>query len=286
MTPTLRLEADGLEPLVFDEYDGWIVRAMDQGAPIVREDAYDNPGSDGSTDFTRLHGARNITVQIDVFPDLDEQDLWERRNRLKAFTLPRRRPRLVFVWPDRPAQQATVRYGDLSDPIDQLTHAAITTQWVVPSGILESVDELTDSVLAAGPSTQTGLAFPIEFPIAWEPAAVSGAGGVVNDGTADVWPLLRLYGPCDGPSISNVTTGQEMTFANTLTIAAGDFLELDSAAKTVRYNGNANDSRYGDVDFATSEWWPLQPGVNEIRYAPDSFSGPAQAQVVWRHGWL
>ena len=285
MIPEIRLEADGLDPLDLNPTDGWVISAFDPGAPIIRENTYDQPSGDGSTDFTNWFGARNITLSV-ALSAASTEEVWVMRNQLRAFTSPRLRPILYFTWPGQVEQRFVIRGSNISDTIDNMDVAELTVQWVVPSGIAEAAVQKTRTFLVTGAGSDTGLVLPLVFPLIWNEAPVAGAATVDNIGTAPVWPLIRMYGPCDGPSLENETAGAVLTFDPSMTINAGDFLEVNAATRTVRYNGNENDSRYGDLDFVVSEWWPLLPGVNELRYEPSSHTDPAQAQVVWRHGWI
>ena len=49
------------------------------------------------------------------------------------------------------------------------------------------------------------------------------------------------------------------------------------------FDGLAASSRYGWLDFTTSEWWTLPPGLSTIAYTADVSSSPSQMVLTWHH---
>lgn len=108
---------------------------------------------------------------------------------------------------------------------------------------------------------------------------------ITNPGAVAVPWLARIYGPCTNPRLYNDTTGEGLllTANGGLTLAAGQYAELDAAARTITVGGS---SRYDRLDVAASDWWALVPGDNVIRLQPDLFSAGCVAEVDWRPAWL
>lgn len=284
-TPVVRLEADGLETLYLDNSAGIDVVTLDPGDPEIRAVMSDAPDSDGTVDTTAFLGARVITAELHC-----DRATWATRQLLRSYTSPKRRPTLFLqMGADAPEQQVTVRGSRFSD-----NHGAawfgggqmtITVQWVAPLGILESV-ELHEATARAGESPTTdGLAFPISFPLAWPSADPAGSTAVINAGTADAYPTIRIYGPCEGPAIENITQSRALVFTE-LEVLAGEYVEIDTRAKTIRYLSDPTDSRYDNLDFPTSRWWTLSPGLNVIRFFPDVYTAPSLAVITHRDAWL
>jgi hypothetical protein len=284
--PTVRLEADGLDPLDLSDESGWFGVVLDVGDPTTREVVEDAPDADGTIDSTSLIGSRPVTLQVVAFPEVES--LWTMRQRLKAFTDPRRRPIMYVQFdPAAPRQRVMLRRSRLTDPYRWDETADLVVSWVAPYGILESAEHHAAVAAASGDGTDSGLVAPIVAPFSLNASAVAGAVEVVNAGTAHAYPVIRLYGPSTaGGELVNDATGLALVFGSGFDIDAGDFVEIDFRAKTIRYNADPADSRYDGLEFGVSRWWTLQPGAQRIRWAPATFTPPAQAVIYWRDAWL
>lgn len=181
-----------------------------------------------------------------------------------------------------PAVQVTGRWRRRSLPTDrqralgQLTRVAL--QFYAPDPRLYDAAE---TVLTTGPgaSTSGGLAPPLTPPLT---PSGSGSGGqvqAVNAGNTATRPLLRVDGPAPGFDLLQLTTGRALRYRQAL--AAGDFVVIDTDARTVLLNGTA--SRRSALSGA---WWDLPPGVSDVRYLP---TGPAVGSAFtmrFRSAWL
>lgn len=140
-------------------------------------------------------------------------------------------------------------------------------------------------VASLSPSGAVGGGFSslLTSPLGSSATAV-GALAVTNAGSTDTWPLLKITGPCSNPNVINGTAdGRGLYFIYTL--AAGEYLTIDTnpRRRTVKLNGEAN--RYNAVDWTRSAWWALEPGVNTLNLGFSSYSAPAALEVTWRDAW-
>ena len=286
----LRLEAPGLAPLILDS--GPIIGArLDLGDAITREVVEVASDADGTIDTTALIGARVVTLEATISPAAatDGASRWALTQRLRAFTSPRLRPELYMRFSeDDPELVVTMRrsqFSDLWEP-QRGQRSRVTVQWVAPYGILESAELHTATVNASGSPGGLGREYDLDFDRDYPADAPSGSVEVTNAGTIDAYPVLRLYGPwADETSIENLETGKALVFDG-LTVAAGDFLEIDTRAKTILLNGDTSDSRFQYLVFPDSQWWTLIPGAQRIRFQSETFTAPAQAQIRWRDAYL
>lgn len=108
-----------------------------------------------------------------------------------------------------------------------------------------------------------------------------GAGtlAVVNGGTAPTYPRLRIFGPVVDPVVRNETTDRVISLS--LSLAAGDYVDIDHHARTVVLNGQA--SRYSTL--VSADFWPLEPGSNSLRYSALAPTA-SYLEVAWRDAWL
>jgi hypothetical protein len=116
-------------------------------------------------------------------------------------------------------------------------------------------------------------------------SAPSSSQGVSTGNAAAQW-TAALYGPCAGPALANDTTGLTLEFTSGLVLAPGEFIQLDSATRTAVRNGDPSQPVTGNLSFDTSSWWLMQPGVNVIRYYPDSAGAGSVAQLSFRNSWI
>lgn len=103
-----------------------------------------------------------------------------------------------------------------------------------------------------------------------------------NRGIEDTPPVITLYGPMVNPLIQNFTTGEIIKLD--ITIAAGDFIVIDTRSATVLLNNS--ESRYSAVDFIATDWWMLEPGLNDVRLSTSSVGTGASLTLQWRDAWV
>jgi hypothetical protein len=281
--PVVRLEAAGLDPLELDPYQGYVVTALDLGYPTVRTVVQDAPDADGTIDTTSFVGARYVNANITLNPVAATKE--QMRARLRAFMSPKLRPTMFVALDGEAEKQLTLRASLWSNLIQNPAYATVAAQWAAPYGILESADQHSATVLATGQGVEGGRVYDLEYDRTYIGGTVIGETIISNAGDADAYPLIRMYGPATDPTLRNVTQDRALVFTG-LTIGAGEFVELDTRAKTIRYQGDPTDSRYSTLDFPASSWWTLSPGLNTIRFLPATYTAPAQAELVWRDAWI
>jgi len=281
---TFRLERDGIAPLILDAQNGWHVRGADFGFPTVREVVDGRPQADGTDDRTRHFGSRLVSLDL-----LARGERQQRIDQLSPFLVPNARAYLYF--PVGPFERRILLRGRdrLATYTRNTGKQAILAQWDAPNGTMETAVEQSATALASDP-VEPGFTFDLTFPLLFPLSTPVGATIVTTVGNALCPPILRLFGPCVNPRIENVADldefGAAKRLAFNITLAAGDYLEVDVRERTVLLNGLRTQNRYSTLDFATSTWWTLQPGQNLVRYFPQTFSGDARAVIAFRCQFL
>lgn len=111
--------------------------------------------------------------------------------------------------------------------------------------------------------------------------SVNGAAvNVTNGGDVATWPKLRIYGAVTDPILKNNTTTKQVKLVGT--IADGDYIEVDTnplRRSVLLDDGTVKVAMY---DAATSEMFPLEPGVNAIECDGTSPGGNAKLVVYHR----
>lgn len=275
----MRLELDGLEPLeLCDDRDGdLVVGSWELTFPDVRSVTESRPGADGETDRSAYFGARALNLQVRVHPTNRQAIV----DRLRAFCHPSSRP--WFFWDEGNGERRIqLRADGHTAPISSPSGLNYGVSWRCPSPFAEAADP-TVSVIAPA-VTAGGFSFPFSFPIVF-PAGGGGAVAVDNAGNMPAQWVARIFGPCDDPILTNETTGESVGFSG-LTIAAGDYVEIDSTNHTVYVNGLSSASRYHLLDLTTLSWFRIRPGSTLIVFTATSPGATAQAEITFRSTYL
>lgn len=279
----IRLE-DGATTLDLSDVDnGAHVDTIVLGPAPPRPVVESRTGADGVRDTTSLHGAGVVTLSGTI----KETGVLSRTNVLDSllrFCRLSSRPYLYFAEEGEPERRVLLRADARSVPFRRPGSALFSLSWAAPDGIAEAATASSMTV-AATPDIVAGRMYDLTYDRSYPDSPGIGVVTVTNDGTANAWPVVELHGPCVGPQIENQTTGQRMLFPG-LVLLSGEFLELDMRARTARLGGAANQSRLEWLDFAESEWFPLVPGANDLRFYPETDNGGAEAVIDWRDAWL
>lgn len=124
-----------------------------------------------------------------------------------------------------------------------------------------------------------GAAIPAAIPFSIATGG-SGAEVIANDGNGEAFPVIRIYGALQNPSITNETTGESLSIVYTL-LSSTDYIEIDMYNRTVLLNGVTNIMQY-----VSGDWWALQPGDNTIKLTASSNTVDAHADIEYRDAYL
>lgn len=264
------IDGDGVEWWVTKE-DGWST------GPGVRLELADRPQRDGSFDARSFRSARVVTLAgTAIAPDRDTRE--RAKDRLAA-VLADGSALTEFVVQERTvSRRALVRLSDGTKVTDR---NPVSFDWSIqltapdPFRYGTSLHQLTCGLPRPGP----GITFPLKFPLVFG-QSVDGSLGLGNAGTATVWPVWTITGPCTEPVIRNDSTGEQLAFA--LSLFPGDVLTVDAAARTVFLGGA---SRRGAL-LPRSSWFGLPPGNTTISF--DAFDDTASGTlaVSWCDAWI
>lgn len=258
-----------------------VCSSWDLGSPQTRESVADRPGADGSIDRTQYTGPRSVSFDLVVFGDATAS-AYTYVERLAAMTHPGQRPRLR-IQRDIVGSVGQTWEMELRGNPYSLTYARaaaakldLQLQFTAPLGYLVGDLQQVESVLADSSNT-SGFTFPIVFPLAT--GTTSAANPILScqvGGSVPVAPVIRIVGPVTAPELTD-DTGQRFKLSN-LVLAAGNYVDIDMSAATVRINGDPAQTAYDQVDFSVSTFWTWRPGLRTVRYtAPSGY-----VVVQWR----
>jgi len=164
---------------------------------------------------------------------------------------------------------ATVRRnGKVLAPWTSDTSADFSVQLVAPDPLRYAA---LSPVSTGLPVTTGGLTFPVTFPITFTGSTATGVVRLVNAGNETAPLLFRIDGPVVAPSITHITTGNQVVFSTDLTLGAGEFLTVDMANRAVLAQGQS--SRSGDL--VSRGWFNLLPGANDFQFQASVYSAGA-----------
>jgi hypothetical protein len=163
-----------------------------------------------------------------------------------------------------------VEWGDpeMKGPVDGVV---IPVFWA-PSPWFRDPTAVSDSI---GLPADTGFSIPLTVPVSLAATDVDGYINITNSGDVPTWPVIRITGPSDDPTIVNDTTGK--TMAITQDLDAGDYIEIDMENATVQWYDLSADTTTNIIETISdgSEFWPLVRGNNSLHITAESAVGGA-----------
>ncbi len=150
--------------------------------------------------------------------------------------------------------------------------------WYDPAQVVESLAIAGDS----------GITFPIAFPITFGSTSIDGYIYPNNSGDVPTWPTIRLYGPGTDPTIENETTGKviALTEGGGISMDAGDYIDIDMQTATVTWYDATDGSTTSIIETLSdvSEFWPLAIGGNTVHITmTDAVAGSAVFSYYLRY---
>lgn len=276
---------DGLDEMViYPRQDEFVLELFNPGSATPRVVTENRVQGDGELDNTAFFGGRTIALDLMAIDDpaavADE---------LSPFTHPGTRPYLVVrdsSWAQD--RRLRLRAEPWSAPWDanQAPHIRnLQAQWRVPDGTWEAAEEETLPITVDVPSS-VGRSYPRSYPRTYAATSATGSIETVNVGSSHANFRALLYGPISGPRLINNSTGEELAFKTTLTLSAGQYVEVDIYNKTAYLGSDTSQPRLTEVDWDVSTWWQLRRGLQSIRYAGTDPGTAAKAIIYYRPVWL
>lgn len=137
----------------------------------------------------------------------------------------------------------------------------------------------TASYIAAG-STSPGIIVPVSG-LTIDAVTVTGQVSLTNPGN-DTGPLrLRIDGPCVGPIVTHVGTGDRLVFSSSLVLAAGEWLDVDMEKHQVYANGQSSRAGY----ITARGWFGFDPGPNTFAFTAAQYNAASQLTVAGTPAW-
>ena len=251
------------------------------GSPEIRVSDYPRNSQKGMIKGVDKYSGRTVTIQVEITADVLDSEVAAFAT---AFAVPKEDDSpLQFTIPGvasgSPAR-LNVRPRKLALPIEFEYFsgtAYASAELFAADPLIYSEAETSVSInLATGAGGRT---YDRTYDMSYGGIASYGSALLTNLGSAVAPLTIRINGPVTNPTIRNVTTGQSLGF--TVALNPGEYLDIDTTARTVLLNGTADRYSY----LTLPQWFGLVPGVNEIRYFADD-TVASTANITFRSAWL
>jgi hypothetical protein len=249
-----------------DPAGGWFCSNLDLGYPTVRDVVTNRPDQNGAADRTAFLGLRVVNAQIVALTGAGAR-IDEVAAAFAPFMDPAQRPTLHYIL-DRatnPERTMTVRAAGYSAPIAGPYERSIQLQWV-----------------AADPACydpNPGLA---------SAAAGGGTDVIANNGDLPARPVFHIIGNITGATITlsgPAPPAWKLAFLASYVIAAGHYVDIDTANRTVYGDGDPANNLLSKIDWSVSSWQWIPPGNTTMVFTPTG-GGTAFCQAHWNDAYL
>jgi Siphovirus-type tail component, C-terminal domain len=145
-------------------------------------------------------------------------------------------------------------------------------------------DDTQQSLATGLVASVAGLTWNLSWNLNWGGASTGNSFTATNGGTFSTPFTVRFDGPVTNPSVENVTTGEKLKLSadGGLVLGVGEYVELDTDARTVLLGGTA--SRYSKLS-SDSTWFDLPPGNTTLRFLGTTAGSPTMT-VTFRSAYL
>lgn len=247
-------------------------------APEYRTGQYDKPGEDGSIISSQFYSGRVVTL-----PGIVKGNgaaAYEANRKLLSSALTIKRDSNGRPIPKR-CQFETLSgvtyffdaYVARKPMFSQVnvSFSKFLINLVVPKASIFATGIVTSGAITR--PSGGGFILPVILPIT-SSSSTGGSATLTNNGDNVSLPTLTLTGPLTNPYIRNATINKSMQL--TYTIGTGDYITIDMEEKTILLNGSSSVLSAKTDD---SEWWGIDPGVNNIIFSSGSNSDTGNLQV-------
>jgi hypothetical protein len=252
--------------------DGW------EGAPAPRVQSDDRPSADGTNDGPSTQPGKTVTI-IGTYRAPDVPRLQQAMARLSGALMRDTRYADLIGAEAWLTRRITVRRGAETIVVPSRTSLPEATFSFVlygPGGIRTGDPVTTTTGL---PATSGGLSIPFTIPFTISSNVVSGQCSATNVGTMTGPVKLRIDGPITGPQITHLGSGAQLTFASSLTLASGEWIEVDMDKHEVLANGQAPRNQW----VTQRGWSGFDPGVNVWSFT--AVAGTGLLTVIATPAW-
>lgn len=156
----------------------------------------------------------------------------------------------------------TVYYQLATPTTTEITDATLLSQLNFVASLYEGVNNISLTPTAGAQGTMEISYFTELQPgggFEWEDGGTGGATIINVEGVDAASPIWTIKGSATNPTLTNITTGQTITWTGT--VPSGQTLIIDIDKQTATMEG-AN-----VFEFISGDWLDLAPGINRVTYS-------------------
>ena len=210
------------------------------------------------------------------------------------YMVPSSRPELHYVLdrPGAPERVLVLRGAGYAWKIEGDAERDIHVSWVAPDPPVR--DPVTKTATGWAGYGSAGRTYPLTYPRHYPAGSVAPSSAVIQShGDLAVRPLLRVFGPITTPVVDAIRvvpgsgSGGAFTVQPGYSIAAGHYVDIDNAAKTVRVDGDPGQSAISYIDWSKSGWVyvPPAPSYTQITLTGGSTNAITQVEAIWQDAY-
>jgi hypothetical protein len=190
--------------------------------------------------------------------------------------------------PGQPVKRLTVRARKLDPEYKQVIHGYVPLDMeFLAHDPTFYADDTSTTEIPLGWLTGGGFAAPVVAPIYVQDGIVAAdrPGWVTNNGDADAWPIIRIYGPCANVTVIHADSGRTLALP-TLNLTAGQWVEIDTRPgyRTVTRENGGNASAYLSP-ASRIDLFSMPPGQSEMRWTAVDNTNTARMRITWRDAY-
>jgi hypothetical protein len=186
----------------------------------------------------------------------------------------------TFRYDEPISKKALVRRsGKITETYPDLYAVQFTIPLVAPDPRKYATQGSTVTFSPAASGVTGGIRLPVTLPFTLPAKQASGAAAVTNAGNFETRPVITITGPITAPVLTNVTTGQSVSYS-TLTVMAGQQLVVDFLAQLATLGG-----AFRPAD-PSSSWWNLPATTTSTISVSGSSDVGASVSVAWSSAWI
>lgn len=263
------IEAGGVA-WVLNKLDGWA------GSPGPTLQVTQKPRSSGGWAGPSYSTARNLALSgtVDAPSTLLLSDAADRLSDACSLT----DTTLTVIEAGRTRYCTVRRAGEVL--VTPLEGSDLAANWSIQ---LVALDPRKYGPMTSGstnlPSSSGGRTWPVTWPEVWSGVATSGTVTIPNIGKIAAPVVIRIDGPVVAPSVTRVSgTGDTKVLAFSLTLAAGEYLLIntDPSVRSVLANGQSSRSGY----LTSRAWFLAEKGINTYGFNAGVYNSAAQMTVT------
>lgn len=269
---------------LWQKITGW------DSAPVQGAGVIARSGDHGAWAAPQYYAARTMTLTCTA--SAQSQALRDEARALLQQAVPV--SDLALLRYDEPVSKCCLvrRSGQVGEAYPTLADVTFTIGLVAPdprkySSALKSLN-VTPVPSGGGGS----LVVPFTVPFSLAPSNPPATGVASNAGNFGSPPIAVITGPVSAPMLSNLTTGNTVSWSQVNLVSAAEVMVVDFLNRQAWVNASTvptlpgvppSGGTFVPADIF-SAWWTLQPGDNLIQFSGNASAG-ASAQLFYRDCW-